>query len=805
MSSEPIRDTEKAIDFDTDPDKGLSKEEVGRRHAIYGTNEIPEEKRHTLRDFLKRFWGLTAWMLELTMVISLALDKVFQFYLIMALLLFNAILGFLQESQATAAVKGLISRLQVQARVLRDSVWTRVPARELVPGDVIRLRAGDFVPADIRIVEGDVEVDQSAVTGESLPAPKQTGDKAFSGSMVRRGECCAVVQAIGASTFFGKTTELVQTAKPKLHMEEVTQGVVRWLLIIVISLLGVAFLTSLLRGVDLLEMLPLALVLLTSAIPVALPTMFVISMALGSVELAKKGVLITRLSAVEDAATMDTLCVDKTGTITLNKLAVTAIDPMPGFTEADIALYGGLASHEADQDPIDNAFIASAQHLAPSYSSYTQTHFVPFDPETKRTEATSEGCGKRLSTMKGAVETLAHLCAVPEEVLARLETRMDGFAKSGYRTLGVAVSEDGMRPVFAGLVALWDPPRRDSAQLIKSLGELGVSVKMLTGDAVPVAQEMARKVGLGSEIVSASELRDMTRDGMAKAGEIAETSSGFAQIFPEDKYIIVKSLQARKHVVGMTGDGLNDAPALRQAEVGIAVSNATDVAKGSASVVLTDEGLTEIVDLVGLGRRIYQRITIWTLNKIIKTFEVVVFASLALILTGVTVIGAFQVVLLLLVNDFVTISLSTDKVRWSRKPETWNISNLVKVAVVLGILMVIEHFILLYIALRYLGLGSNIPLMNTFAFGMLFYSGMFTVLLVRERRHFWNSAPSKPLGIAIFSDIILVVALSTFGIPGLTPIPFVYTLGIIGYYLFSVLVVNDALKHVLVKRAGMSW
>jgi len=792
-------------EFVTDLDKGLSSDEANRRHGLYGMNAVPEEKRHPLREFAKRFWGLTAWMLELTMVISIALGKFPQFYIITALLLFNGVLGFFQERQASGAVSALRSRLQVNSRVLRDGTWLRVPARDLVPGDVIRLRAGDFVPADMRIAKGQIEVDQSAVTGESLPVSRQPADLLFSGSVVRRGECAAVVQAIGGSTYFGKTVELVQTAKPKLHMEEVTQGVVRWLLIIVVTLLAVAMLASLLRGFNLLDLLPLALVLFTSAIPVALPTMFVISMAIGSVELAKKGVLITRLSAVEDAATMDTLCVDKTGTITINKLAVTAVEPMPGFTQDEVVLYGALASHEADQDPIDIAFITSARTVAPAYSSYVQKEFVPFDPETKRTEAVVETNGTRLRTMKGAVETLARLCGLEQDALRQIETRMDEFARSGYRTLGVAVSDEGGRTRFAGLVALWDPPRRDSSQLIKDLHDLGISVKMLTGDALPVAQEMARKIGLERAIVRASELQDLSKEGMDRAGEAAEASSGFAEVFPSDKYTIVRGLQARKHVVGMTGDGLNDAPALRQAEVGIAVSNATDVAKGAASVVLTSDGLTEIVDLVKLGRIIYQRITTWTVNKIIKTFEVVVFATLALILTGITVVGAFQIVLLLLVNDFVTISLSTDRERWSKKPDTWNITSLVRVALVLGIMMVLEHFALLYVGMKYYGLGSDVPVLNTFAFGMLFYSGMFTVFLVRDMRHFWSSVPSRPLAAAIFLDIILVAVISTVGIPGLTPIPLTYTLAIIAYYAFFVFVVNDAVKYILVKRTGLSW
>ncbi len=792
-------------EFKTDIKNGLTSREVQDARARYGFNETPIEERRPLRDFGKQLWGVTAWMLELALIVSLVLDKMLQFYIILALLIFNAVLGTLQQAQATRAVKALRTKLQVSSRVLRDGEWSRVPARELVPGDMVRLRAGDFVPADLKMAGGEVEVDQSAVTGESLPVSKRTNDVLYSGSVVRRGESNALVQSIGAKTYIGKTIELVQTARPRLHMQEVTTSVVRWLLVMVVVLLTVAFVVTFLRGQGVLDLLPLALVLLISAIPVALPTMFVVSMAIGSVELARKGVLITRLGAAEDAATMDTVCVDKTGTITLNKLAITAVLPLNGFTHEDVVLYGALASNEADQDPIDIAFISSAEKSEPHYRDYSQLKFVPFDPATKRTEAVVERNGKRLSILKGAVRTLADLSGVPTDEMEDIEHRMDQFARSGYRTLAVAVSSEGAKPKLAGLVALWDPPRLDSSHLVTALKNLGISVKMLTGDAIPVAQEMARKVGLGKEIVSASSFQDASKHSQLEAGELAEESDGFAEIYPEDKYLIVKGLQSRGHVVGMTGDGVNDAPALKQAEVGIAVSNATDVAKGASSVVLTNEGLTDIVGLIQNGRRIYERITVWTLNKIIKTFEVVVFASLALILTGITVVGAFQVVLLLLVNDFVTISLSTDRVRWSKKPDTWNVRHLVRIAVIIGVLTVIEHFVLLAAAFNGLGLAKDDPKLNTFAFEMLFFPGLFTLLIIRDRKHFWTSRPSNVLALALVLDGVFVAMISTFGIPGLAPIPFEYTLLIVAYYAFFVLVINDTIKYQLVRRTGLGW
>ncbi len=755
--------------------------------------------------FAKKFWGLTAWMLELTVAVSILLGKYLEFYIITALLVFNALLGTVQEAQASSAVRALRSKLKVNARVLRDGGWLRIPARELVPGDVVRLRAGDFIPADLKLMSGQLEIDQSSLTGESLPVSKEAGEVLYSGSIVKTGEASAVVLSTGVSTYYGKTAELVRAARPSFHLEGVTSSVVKWLLVMVGTLLAATLIVSMVRGTNVLDMLPLVLVLLVSAIPVALPTMFVISMALGSVELARKGVLITRLSAVEDAATMDTLCVDKTGTITMNSLEITRILPMAGFDEDDVVALGALASNEADQDPIDIAFLRSAKAHHSAFSGLPQKEFVPFNPTMKRTEAVALKDGRRIRVMKGAVRVLAEFCRLDQDEMRGVEQNMDEFAKSGYRTLAVAVVDEGGLPRFSGLVALWDPPRPDSAQLVKSLRDLGVSVKMLTGDAVPVAQEMLKQVGLGPNIVRASELKKLVEEGPEKAAEIAEKSDGYAEVYPEDKYVIVKQLQSKGHVIGMTGDGVNDAPALRQAEVGIAVSNATDVAKGAASAVLTDEGLSNILNLPSMGRMIYQRVVIWIVNKIVKTFEVVVFASLAFIFTGLAVVGAFQIVLLLLMNDFVTISLSTDNVRWSRKPDTWKISKLVKVAIMLGVLTIAEHFALLYAGLRYLDLGSDIAKLNTFAFGMLFYSAMFMIFLVRERGHFWRSVPSRTLLTAVVADIVLVMFITTLGIPGLAPIPIRYTLYMIVYYMFFVLVVDDAIKTLLVKRAGLSW
>jgi H+-transporting ATPase len=796
---------EVAEKLNVDIKTGLTEEEAQKRTSKFGFNEIPEKKESPVIKFLKKFWGLTAWMLELTMLISFILGKYLDLYIIGALLLFNSILSFLQEEKASGIISSLKKNLQVEARVLREGKWKRVPARELVPGDIVRVRAGDFVAADLKIITGKLEADQSALTGESMAVEKKENSVLYSGSIVKEGEANSIVLITGKKTYFGRTAQLVQIARPKLHMEEVISKVVTWLLAVVTLLLVLTISMQVARGGSLLEILPLTLILLVTAIPVALPAMFTLSMALGSIELAKQGVLVTRLTAAEDVATMDTLCADKTGTITMNKLTITNISPATGFAEKDVILYGALASQEANMDPIDLAFLTSARDKKILIKEYVQKKFYPFNPKTKRTEALVQRDNSTFRVMKGAVRQIAETCNLKAEEIDRLEASMGELAQKGYRTLAVAISENNEKSKLVGLVALYDNPRPDSKKLRQELKQLGISVKMLTGDALPIAKEIASKVGLGENIVRAPDLKKHAQENLTYAAEIAEKSDGFAEIYPEDKYLIVKSLQSKNHVVGMTGDGVNDAPALKQAEVGIAVSNATDVAKGSASVVLTSEGLSSIVDLIKTGRIIYQRIISWILNKIIKTFTIVAFVTLSFIFTGLFVVSAFDMVLLLFLTDFVTLSLSTDKVRWSHKPDTWNITALVKVAVALSVITLVEHFGLLYFAFRYFGLQSSIPELNTFVFEMLFFSGTFTIFMVRERGHFWNSVPSKTFLLAITLDMMLVMAISTAGISGLAAISIYYTLGIVVYYFILTLLVNDSIKYLLIKYSGIAW
>jgi H+-transporting ATPase len=783
------------------PDIGLTQTEVNHRLKEHGYNEVAEEKEHPALNFLRKFWGISAWMLELIMILSIALGKYADLVLVSALLVVNAILSFMQERRAAGVVEALRKRLQVSARVLRDSSWQVVPAREIVPGDIVRVRSGDIIPADVKLLTGTLTVDQSALTGESKDVDKKPGDALSSGSIVRRGEGNGVVMLTGAKTYFGRTTELVEKARPVLHIEAVVAKVVRWLFVIVGTLIVLVIALSLIRGIPLIQMAPLMLVLLMSAVPVALPVMFTVSMAFGSKELAKQGVLVTRLSAAEDAATMDVLCVDKTGTITMNRITVTGVIPLEQATETDVLFAGALASQEANQDPIDLAFLAAAKerHIFDRLPNITPISFAPFDAKNRRTEAVVEQNGQRIHVMKGAVRTIAEACGLQPPAIDALESRVSESALKGYRTLAVAQGPETGPATLLGLVSLYDPPRPDAKELIAELKDLGVPVKMLTGDALEIAMEIGEGVGLPN-IRRVADLKAAGAQAGNEAVDLLAGADGFAEVYPEDKYIVVQHLQAAKHVTGMTGDGVNDAPALRQAEVGIAVSSATDVAKGAASVVLTEPGLTNIVALVEQGRTIYQRILTWIINKISQTLLTATFVAIAFLITGKFVISAFVMLILVFMLDFAKIALATDNVRPSRQPETWNIGGFIAVAVALGVAMVVETLLLLWMCWNNFGLATDLNSLHTFSFLVLLYFAVFAVVSARERHWFWATFPSKTFLSALVANLLIGTALTFAHIPELMPLPWWQELIIIVYAMLACLGVNDAVKVVMIKR-----
>ena len=793
-----IPDTLEALHVD--PAIGLPSAEVEIRRRKNGPNEVAQKTRNPVLVLLGKFWGVSAWMLEVIAVLSIALKEFADLGVVCSLLIVNAAVSFLQERRAAGVVETLRQRLQVSARALRESIWKAVPARDLVPGDIIRLRPGDIIPADVKLLSGALTVDQSALTGESKDVDAEAGGVLASGSVVRQGEGNGVVLLTGARTSFGHTIDLVQQAHPQLHIDAVMAKVVRWLFLVVGVLLSVVILLSVIHGTPLLQMVPLILILLMSAIPLSLPVMFTVSMAVGSKELAKSGVLVTRLSAVEDAATMDVLCVDKTGTITVNRLAVTGVMTLDHATEAEVLIAGALASQEANQDPIDAAFLAEAKKrlLFDNRPAATLVSFTPFDAKSRQTEAVYVREGKRFRVMKGALETVAEACGSKPDAVVALKAHARDFALKGYRTLAVAQCPETGLLVLLGLVSLYDPPRPDAKQLISTLHALGVPVKMLTGDALAVAGEIGRGVGL-SNIRSIADLKLPGARAGDDAADLLAGSDGFAEVYPEDKFIVVKHLQVAGHVIGMTGDGVNDAPALRQAEVGIAVSTATDVAKGAASVVLTEQGLTNIVALVQQGRTIYQRILTYIVNKVSRTILKTGFVAIAFMMSGKFVISAFAMLLLIFITDFAKISLATDRVRPSKKPETWKIGGLVTVSVVLGALMVAEALLALWFGWSHGELASNESARSAYSFLTLLYFAAFSIVSARERRWFWSTMPSKTVALAILSETLVGTALTRVGLPGLGPLPWWQMLSLFGYAMVSCLVVNDAVKVGLIR------
>lgn len=783
--SKPIADV--LSEFKVQAAVGLTETEIQARQKTYGLNEVPEEHPSFILLFLKHFWGLTAFMLEFTIIMSIVLHKYLDVYLITGLMFFNAIIGFVQELKAAKTVKSLRKSLQVFVRVLRNAKWIQVAGSQLVPGDIIRIRTGDFMTADAKMITGTAGVDQSALTGESALIDKKEGGILYAGSIIKNGECSAVVIATGIKTFFGKTAQLVQKAKPRLHMDDVVANVVKILFSIVLIFLVITIVVSLLRGEAFMSILPLVLILLVSAVPVALPAMFTVSMAKGSQQLATKGVLVSRLSATEDAATLTILCIDKTGTLTQNKLSVQETVAAKGFSVNDIIQYSVIASVAADNDPIDMAFIQKATDTKIDMKAFTQKSFTPFSAAIKRTEAIVQKDGKEFKVMKGAYHTIKDLCHFTQP---DFDKTVDDWAAKGFKTMAVAI-EVGGAPTMVGIAALIDPPIAGSSEMIKKIQDLGIKVKMLTGDALPIAKEIATQVGVGQNVVEVSIIRDSSNK--AADYSLIMGRDGFAEVLPEDKFNIVKTLQAHKEITGMTGDGVNDAPALKQAEVGIAVKSATDVAKQAASVILLNDGLESIVNLVTLGRTIHHRITNWVVSKIAKTLFTVVFVCLAYIITGDFIVSAFDMILLLFIVDFVALSLSTDTVSWSRQPESWNIKPLIKKGLLVGVLNVLEAFLWLFIGEKWLGI-KGVDGLHSFGFSILFFTGIFNMLVIRTPFRFYKQPIGKMLLGAFIADVVLAFVIIAIGIPGFTALPLLVAGSTLLYFLICDLLINDWIK-----------
>ncbi|HEV2281372.1 MAG TPA: plasma-membrane proton-efflux P-type ATPase [bacterium] len=726
---------------------GLTSDEARLRLQRYGLNAIPEGAAHPWRSIAARFWAPIPWMLEFAIALEVLLGRTLEALVFAVLLVFNALLSAFQEGRAQRALALLRKRLTVQARAFRDGRWILIHAEELVPGDVVRLRAGDLVAADVKIFDGQLLADQSALTGESLPVEIEPGGSVYAGSIVKRGEATGEVAATGTRTTFGKTAALVRTAKIPGHLEVLIARIVRYLIAVDVVLVVGVLVYGFAAGLPAAEIVPFALIILIASIPVALPATFTLATALGSVELAGRGVLVTRLSAIEEAAQMDVLCTDKTGTLTQNQPTVMALWPRPPCTEDELLRAAALACDEATQDPIDLAILAAARARGLAVSGPERLRTFPFDPTTKRSGAVLRELGRTTHVLKGAFQAITPLLKTAPAGAAQAVERM---AAGGARVLAVAAGPDGAVEL-AGLIALHDPPRPDSPALVQLLRDLGIRVLMLTGDNAVTAGAIAAQVGIGTRV------GDVERDAERRPLEY----DIFARVLPEGKFRLVRALQSAGHVVGMTGDGVNDAPALGQAEVGIAVAQATDVAKAAASLVLTTPGLVDIVSAVETSRRIHQRMLTYTLNKIVKTLEISLLLSLGLIFAGVFVTTPLLIVLLLFANDFVTMSIAADRVSFGAVPDRWDVRSLMGAALSIAAILLCFSFGVVWAGRSVFRLA--VPTLQTAVFVWLVLSGQGTVYLVRGRRNFWGGPPGRWLVVSTLGDLFAVTLLATRG------------------------------------------
>ncbi|MCW4019210.1 MAG: plasma-membrane proton-efflux P-type ATPase [Candidatus Bathyarchaeota archaeon] len=745
-------------------EKGLTSAEAKQRLEKYGPNEITEKKVSSFRKFLGYFWGPIPWMIEAAVVMSAVIGHWPDFGIIMMLLMLNAVVGFWQENKADNAIELLKQKLAPTARVLRDSKWVQTAAKEIVPGDIIRVRLGDIVSADAKLVSGDyIQADESALTGESLPVEKHVQDVAYSGSIVRQGEMDALVVTTGMNTFFGKTTKLVEEAATKSHFQKAVTKIGDYLITLAGILVAIIIVVALFRGESMLSTIQFALVLTVAAIPAALPAVLSVTMALGAIALSKKEAIVSKLVAIEEMAGVDILCADKTGTITKNQLTVGKVQPRDNFTEQDVLVFGVLASQEEDQDPIDNAIISQAketQETNNNIGEYMVSNFKPFDPVRKRTEAqVQDPKGNRFRVSKGAPQVILSLVANKDEIADQINRYVDDFAVNGYRALGVARGSQNGEWHYVGLIALYDPPREDSAATIKTAHSMGVKVKMVTGDHEAIGKEIAREVGLGTNIMTVDSFAGKPD---ADAQPIIEKADGFAEVFPEHKVRIVKLLQSRNHIVGMTGDGVNDAPALKEADAGIAVDGATDAAKSAADIVLTKPGLSVIIDAIKQSRQIFQRMNNYSIYRISETFRVLFFITTTILVFQFYPVTALMIVLLAILNDLPIITIAYDNVKYSNYPEKWNMHTIIGIATMLGVLGVIESFVLFYVGYQVLDLSPAV--LQSFMYLKLSVAGHLTVFMARTKGHFWTVRPAKQLLIAVIVTQLVATLITVYGI-----------------------------------------
>lgn len=779
--------------------EGLSSSEAKDRLQVCGYNIIEEKKKSVFLKFLRYFWGPIPWMIEIAAILSVVVGHLADFYIILTLLIVNGLVDFWEEFQAGNAIEALKKKLAPQSLVRRDSKWKEMEATNLVPGDIVRLRLGNIIPADAKLIEGDyLTVDQSTLTGESLPVTKKVDDLVFSGSVAKQGEMIALVVSTGQNTFFGKTTKLVEKAKPVSHFQKAVLQIGDYLIYLSLGLACLLILVQLSRGTPVLELIQFVLILVIASIPVAMPAVLSVTMALGALKLSRMKAVVTRLESIEEIAGIDVLCCDKTGTLTQNQL--TLGQPIV-FDQSDpqtTILHAALASKEEDEDPIDLAILKGVKEPQ-ALKVYTQEKFTPFDPVRKRTDAMIRDTnGTAFYVTKGAPQVIIALCHLETTMEKKVNKAVDQLAEKGHRTLGVAYSKDGKTWEFSGLLPLFDPLREDSVDTIQHAKEHGIKIKMLTGDNIAIAKEIAQQLQIGDNISIADQLMDKKEDfNTEKVIEKIEKSDGFAQIFPEHKYEIVKALQKRNHIVGMTGDGVNDSPALKQADVGIAVSGATDAARAAASLVLLAPGLSVIIKAIKESRHIFERMNSYSIYRITETIRIMLFMVASILTFNFYPVTAIMIILLALLNDVPILSIAYDHTLVETQPVRWQMRRVLTIATVLGCIGIIETFLLLIFAKDYLLL--SLPEIQSFIFLKLSVAGHQTLFIVRTRNAFFSKPfPAPILLVSILSTQLIAALFVGLGI-FVTAISWSY-IGLIWAYTLVWMFIEDGVKMLLYRH-----
>ncbi len=861
-----------ATEFQTDINKGLNTEEAKERLKKYGYNEIPEYKEPLWHRIFRRFWGPIPWMIEVAAILSAIVRHWEDFTIIMIMLLVNAGLDFYQEHKALNAIDALKEKLAKKALVLRDGKWVEILAKEIVPGDIVKIKIGDIIPADMKLIGGGdfLSIDQSALTGESLPVTKKPEDIVYSNSIVKQGEMLGIAVGTGLNTYFGTTVKLVAKAEKnqRSHFQQMVIDVGNFLILVTVVLVAIIIFYGVKRHENIFELLEFSLILTVAAIPVALPTVLTVVMAVGALNLAKKQAIVSRLAAMEELAGMDILCSDKTGTLTQNKMTVGEPFTFESKPE-DLFTYAIIASKKENNDPIEKPIFEWADKNNLKISQFKLDKFVPFDPVIKRTEAYVEINGEKIVATKGAPQVIIEMSNLTDEEKETIYKKVEEFAQDGFRALGVAFKKEGEdKFTFLGIIPLFDPPRVDSKQAISEAHDKGVEVKMVTGDNVAVAKYISKILGIGQNIYSIKELKNETYDeyivlaeviseallktmnlsdedikkktntivkivqdeigkklkrGVVKRHEseivkIIEQANGFAEVFPEDKYFIVDELQKADHIVGMTGDGVNDAPALRKADTGIAVSGATDAARAAADIILMAPGLRVIVDAIKEARITFERMKSYTIYRIAETIRLILFMTLAIVIFNFYPLTALMIILLALLNDIPIISIAYDKTKIAKKPVRWDMKEMLVLSTWLGVAGVLSSFTIFYIVMAYVyhhPVNPFTPLIPKWVdihdyktwlafvqsafFTKLVMAGHWTIFNTRTTDWFFKKPwPSKTLLAALLGTAFLGLVLGVYGFGLITPIGWKW-----GIFLFVYTVVwfvfNDVVKRAVVK------